>query len=205
MFGLRRSGASQDAADGQVSGDSSATPGSGKGRPTPSRREAEEARKNQLKIPKDPKAARKAARERDRTARERQRQGMRTGDERYLPARDRGPAKSFTRDFVDARVTVAEYFIFIAIGVLVMGFIPNRMIVAWVNIAFYAVTALILVDTAVLLFVLNRRARAAFPDAKDRKGIMLYAAIRALQIRRLRLPPPRVKRGGAPKDAPPAS
>ena len=33
----------------------------GKGRPTPSRREAEAARKQQIKIPKDPKAAKKAA------------------------------------------------------------------------------------------------------------------------------------------------
>lgn len=199
MFGLRRSGSGQGATDGPASGEDVTSPGSGKGRPTPSRREAEQARKQQLKIPKDPKAARKAARERDRGARERQRQGMMAGDERYLPARDRGPARAFTRDFVDARVTIAEYFIFIAIGVLVMGFIPNRVIVSWVNIAFYAVTALILVDTGVLLFQLSRRARAAFPDAKDRKGIMLYAAIRALQIRRLRLPPPRVRRGGAPK------
>ncbi|MSZ58615.1 MAG: DUF3043 domain-containing protein, partial [Actinobacteria bacterium] len=41
----------------------------GKGRPTPSRREAEAARKQQIKIPKDPKAAKKATRERDREAR----------------------------------------------------------------------------------------------------------------------------------------
>ena len=44
-------------------------PRSPKGRPTPSRKEAEAARKQQLKIPKDPKAAKKAARERDREAR----------------------------------------------------------------------------------------------------------------------------------------
>jgi hypothetical protein len=86
----------------------------GKGRPTPSRREAEQARKQQLKIPKDPKAARKASRERDRSARDRQRQGMMAGDERYLPAADRGPARAFTRDFVDSRITIAEFFIFIA-------------------------------------------------------------------------------------------
>lgn len=160
------------------------------------------ARKQQLKIPKDPKQARKASRERDRQSRERQRQGMLAGDERYLPARDRGPARAFTRDFVDSRFTIAEYFIFIAIGVLVMGFIPNRQIVAWVNVAFYALTALIVVDTIMLLIQLNLRARKAFSNPADRKGITFYAAIRALQIRRLRLPPPRVRRGGAPKDGP---
>jgi len=197
MFGRRGQGTGQQSSGTEPADGGS---GSGKGRPTPSRREAEQARKQQLKIPKDPKAARKASRERDRAARDRQRQGMMSGEERYLPARDRGPARAFTRDFVDARITVAEFFIFIAVGVLVLGFIPNPMIVAWVNIAFYGVTALIAVDTTVLLIQLNLRAKAAFPDPKDRKGITLYATIRALQIRRLRLPPPRVKRGGAPKD-----
>ncbi|MCX6433765.1 MAG: DUF3043 domain-containing protein, partial [Actinobacteria bacterium] len=42
------------------------------------------------------------------------------------------------------------------------------------------------------------RAKAVFPDAADRKGITLYAVLRTLQLRRLRLPPPRVRRGGAP-------
>ena len=70
-----------------------------KGRPTPSRKDAEAARKQQLKIPKDPKAAKAAARERDREARAAARAGMMAGDERYMPARDKGPARAFTRDF----------------------------------------------------------------------------------------------------------
>lgn len=171
----------------------------GKGRPTPSRREAEAARKQQIRIPKDPKEAKKASRERSRSDRERQRQGMLAGDEKYMPLRDRGPAKAFTRDFVDSRFTVAEYFIFIAIAVLALGFIRNPAVQSWVSLAFFGLTALIAVDTAVLLIQLNLRARAAFPDAKDRRGITLYAALRTLQVRRLRLPPPRVKRGGAPR------
>lgn len=170
-----------------------------KGRPTPTRREAEEARKQQIKIPKDPKAAKKAARERDRDERSRSRAAMMAGDERHLPARDKGAAKSMTRDFVDARFTAAEFFIFIAIGVLLLGFIRNPLIQSWVSIGFFAFTALIVVDTAVLLIQLNMRAKTLFPDPADRKGITLYAALRTLQFRRLRLPPPRVKRGGAPQ------
>lgn len=171
----------------------------GKGRPTPSRREAEAARKQQIRIPKDPKEAKKASRERSRLDRERQRQGMLAGDQKYMPLRDRGPAKAFTRDFVDSRFTVAEYFIFIAIAVLALGFIRNPAVQSWVSLAFFGLTALIAVDTAVLLIQLNLRAKAAFPDAKERRGITLYAALRTLQVRRLRLPPPRVKRGGAPR------
>lgn len=169
-----------------------------KGRPTPSRREAEAARKQNLKIPKDPKAAKKAARERDRDERAKSRAAMMAGDERYLPARDQGPHKAFTRDFVDSRFTLAEFFIFVAVGVLVLGFVRNPAVQSFVSVAFFAFTAVLAVDTVVLLWTLNRKAKVAFPNPADRKGITLYAALRTLQLRRLRLPPPRVRRGGAP-------
>ncbi len=172
--------------------------GSAKGRPTPTRREAEAARKQQIKIPKDPKEAKKAARERERSERTRSRAAMMAGDDRYLPPRDQGPARAFTRDFVDSRFTTAEFFIFIAVGVLALGFIGNPVIQSAVSLTFFALSALIFVDTAVLLIQLNRRAKALFPVASERKGITLYAALRTLQIRRLRLPPPKVKRGGGP-------
>lgn len=176
-------------------------PSSGKGRPTPSRREAEEARKQHLRAPKGKgkgKEARRARREREMADRERARAAMLAGDERYMPARDRGPARRMARDFVDGRFTIAEFFIVIAILVLVMGFIPNPTVQWWVSIGFFAVTAAIVVDTAVLLVTLSMRAKREFPEKRDRKGLLLYATMRALQLRRLRLPPPRVRRGGAP-------
>ncbi len=202
MFGLnRKNAAANDAVYTDVVGQSAPgqVAGGGKGHATPSRREAEEARKSQLKIPKDPKAAKKASRQRDQEDRARAREGMRNGEEKYLPARDRGPARAFARDFVDGRVTLAEFFIFIAIAVLALGFIRNPLIQSWVSIGFFALTALIVVDTVVLLVQLSLRAKKAFPEAKDRKGLLLYATLRTLQLRRLRLPPPRVRRGGAPK------
>lgn len=171
----------------------------GKGRPTPSRKEAEQARKQQLKAPKgNSKEARRARRERDLADRERARAAMLAGDERYMPARDRGPARRMARDIVDGRFTIAEFFIVIAILVLVMGFIPNPTVQWWVSIGFFAITAAIVVDTAVLLVTVSMRAKREFPEKRDRKGLLLYAAMRALQLRRLRLPPPRVRRGGAP-------
>ncbi len=175
-------------------------PRSPKGRPTPSRREAEAARKQQIRIPKDPKEAKKAARDRERDDRAKSRAGMMAGDERYLPARDQGPAKAFTRDFVDSRFTVAEFFIFVAVAVLVLGFIRNPAVQSFVSLAFFALTAVIVFDTGWLLYTLNRQAKVRFPDKADRRGITMYAALRTLQLRRLRLPPPRVRRGGAPKE-----
>ena len=174
------------------------SPNAPKGRPTPSRKEAEAARKQQIKIPKDPKAARKAARERERADRSKSRAAMMAGDERYLPARDHGPARAFTRDFVDSRFTLTEFFIFVAIGVLALGFIRNPVVQSAVSLGFFAFAALLIVDTSVLLIQLNRKASRLFPNKADRKGITLYAALRALQLRRLRLPPPKVRRGGAP-------
>ncbi len=195
MFGRKPSSAQEPAPDDSVDGHDPTSP---KGRPTPSRREAQAARKSTIRVPKDPKEAKKASRDRDREDRARKRAGMMAGDPRYLPARDQGAGRAFARDFVDARVTLAEYFIFIAIGVLLLGFIRNPAIQSFVSIAFFAFTAIIAIDTILLLVTLNRRAKAALPDAADRKGLTLYAALRTLQMRRLRLPPPRVRRGGRP-------
>ena len=197
MFG-RKQAPAPDAKAPDGDGSPPEDPQAPKGRPTPSRKEAEAARKQQLRIPKDPKAAKKAARERERAERGKARAAMMAGDERYLPPRDQGAAKAFTRDFVDSRFTVAEFFIFVAIAVLVLGFIQNPALQSFVSLAFFAFTAVIAIDTVILLVTLNRRAAQRFPDVKDRKGITLYAILRALQLRRLRVPPPRVRRGGAP-------
>src|SRR6056297_572340 len=204
--GFRRSAqpsAPDSAAEPQAAPESQ----SPKGRATPSRKEAEAARKQGLKASsrgrggaagKGGKEGKKAAREAERESRARQRAGMMMGDERYMPARDRGAAKRFVRDFVDARITVAEYFIFIAIAVLLLGFIQNPAMQSFVSLAFFAITALIIIDTVILLVQLNLRAKKQFPDKSDRRGMKLYAIMRALQLRRLRLPPPMVMRGGQP-------
>ena len=172
-----------------------------KGRATPSRKEAEAARKQGLRASsrgRTTKEGKKASREAEREARSRQRAGMMVGDERYMPARDRGANRRFVRDFVDARFTVAEYFIFIAIAVLLLGFVQNPAIQSFVSLAFFALTALIVIDTAILLIQMNIRAKKEFPDKSDRRGLKLYAVMRTLQLRRLRLPPPMVTRGGKP-------
>ena len=174
------------------------THGGTKGRPTPARKEAPRPRKLLITTPSDPKAATSAQREAERAAKVRAREGMAAGEEKYLPARDRGPAKAFTRDFVDARFTLAEYFIFIAVAVLLLGFIKNQTLSTFISTGFFAITALIAIDSIILVIQLNKRAKEAFPNEADRKGITLYALLRTLQLRRLRLPPPRVRRGGKP-------
>jgi hypothetical protein len=168
---------------------------SGKGRPTPSRKEAEAARKTTIRAKGGTKEGKKASREADRSERARQRQGMLAGDPRFLPARDQGPVRAFVRDFVDGRFTVAEYFIFMAVVVLLLGFINNPSIQQLVSVGFFLMAALIVVDTSILIIQLSISTKKAFPEKSDRRGIILYALMRTLQYRRLRMPKPRVQRG----------
>lgn len=189
MFG-RKSAAAPPTSDESV-------PATGKGRATPTRKEAEAARKQALKVPKDPRAARRAARERDRAARLEARSRLMAGDERGFPPRDRGPVRRYVRDFVDSRLSLAEYFIFIALAILVFGFIPVTAIQQYVNITWFALLALVAIDMAALLIRLRIALRKHVPDAAMRKGCMFYGAVRLLQLRRLRLPKPAVRRGEA--------
>ena len=55
-----------------------------------------------------------------------------------------------------------------------------------------------MVDTTLLMFRLNRELKKQWPTAAERKGATFYAVMRVLQLRRLRLPPPRVRAGGRP-------
>ncbi len=172
---------------------------SGKGRPTPTRKESELARKQALRTPSNPRAARRAAREQARKAKSDSRAALMAGDERGLPARDQGPVRRYVRDFVDSRFTIAEYFIFIALLVLAVGFIPNQTVSSVVSLAWFALIAIIILDSFVIGFKLSRQLKVAFPDKVERKGALFYAIMRTLQLRRLRLPPPRVKRGQIPE------
>jgi hypothetical protein len=128
-------------------------------------------------------------RERRRTMR----RALAAGDERNLPPRDAGPVRRFARDYVDARRNLGGLFLPGAIVVFLLGFGPPTVrLVAYV--ALYALLLAIVVDSIVLARGLRRAARARFPDG-DVRGLTSYAVMRALQVRRLRLPPPKVARG----------
>jgi len=122
------------------------------------------------------------------------------GDERALPPRDQGQVRAYVRDFVDSRFTIAEWFIFIALAVLVMGFIPVPSIQVAVSITWMALIIIVALDEIWLLVRLNSALRQRFPEKSDRKGASLYAILRSLQMRRFRLPPARVKRGQRPDE-----
>lgn len=169
----------------------------GKGRPTPSRKEAQAAKAQPLVGGRD-KAAIKAQRQRQADARERARVGMAQGDERYLPARDKGPQRKYVRDYVDARFSVGEFLIPIMIVALMLTFVPGRA--QSISIAgVWVFLLLAVVDAIVLGVILKRKLTAKFGEGNVQSGFRWYAAIRAMQFRVLRMPKPQVKRSQYPK------
>lgn len=81
----------------------------GKGRPTPTRREAEAKRPRRSLAPAVNKADRKSLKAQQRKKREELRGAYMRGEERALPTRDKGPARKFARNYVDSRYSVAEF------------------------------------------------------------------------------------------------
>lgn len=124
---------------------------------------------------------------------------MMSGDERYLPPRDQGPVKAFARDFIDSRWRLSEFFVFMAIGILIAAFIRNPQVQATVSLLWFLITGLVALELVWVLTRLSGNLKERWPQKADRKGALFYAAMRALQIRKLRIPPPRVKVGEKPQ------
>jgi hypothetical protein len=164
--------------------------GSGKGRPTPSRKEAEARRRSQMTPPKD----KREARAREREDRDLVLAKIKAGDERYFPARDRGPLRAEVRNWVDGRRRLTEFLMpVVVVGLLSLVVKPAAPTVLSILMAFYV---LAVGDITVTLLGLRRRlARDFAADDPTRKGAINYAFQRMLQARKRRLPPPVVDGG----------
>lgn len=178
----------------------------GKGRATPTRREAEARNRRPLiGAPPPPKGATRAERKEQRAARSAaareqralNRQGLLNGDERYLPARDRGPVRRYVRDYVDARRNVGEYFLPVALISILLGFLPVQGGQMLSIVLLYAMVLGIIADSVLLRRRLKRLVAAKFGD-KGTGGAAGYGLMRALQLRRARMPKPMVERGRFP-------
>lgn len=168
----------------------------GKGQATPSRKQQEALNKRPL-VPDDRKLAAKQARGKAAEARDRARLGMAAGDDKFLPQRERGPQKRFVRDYVDARFNIGEFMIPVMFLVILLTFFPDPMVQTYGILALWAFFLVAVVDCVVLGFTLTRRVKAKFGEAKAER-VRWYAAMRALQLRPMRLPKPQVKRGQYP-------
>ena len=172
---------------------------SGKGRATPTRKEAEAARKRYLgSLPADPKERKRAEREAQRSATDRSRQALRAGDARHYPARDQGPARAFVRDYVDGRMRLLELLMPLVILCWATLLLHNTSIYIFSSFGmeFIVVVGIVL---GVLLSQRVKRAVAAQFGPDEVRGTGFYAFSRAVMPRPLRQPKPRVTIGGAAK------
>ncbi|MFF6801678.1 MULTISPECIES: DUF3043 domain-containing protein [Streptomyces] len=165
-----------------------------KGRPTPKRSEAQTQRRSVANTSTSRKDAAKRQRDERRAQMERQRQALAGGDERYLPVRDKGPVRKFARDFIDARFNVAEFFLPMAVVILVLSMVRVGSLQTIALLLWLVVIVLIVLDSLTTGFRLRKRLTERFPE-QNRRGAVAYALMRSLQMRRLRLPKPQVKRG----------
>ena len=196
-------GTANGSADGTDAFGRQHTPG--KGRPTPKRRDAESKRRGPAPPPpKTQREAQKLARQ-NRASRAERRQDaasrrarMLAGDERALMPRDRGPVKAFVRDFVDARRHLIGLFMPLAALVFVSLILPIPRLQSMVSLFCMAMLAAILLEGVLLGRRVTKAAREKFPKEQvNGLSIGWYAFSRASQLRKLRVPKPRVKIGAS--------
>ncbi len=182
----------------------------GKGRPTPRRREAEQRNRRPVVMSaqqsalsknatkEEKKAYRAARRQAMAEARGRTRQAMMTGDDRHLPARDQGPTRRFVRDYVDSRRNLGEYFLPVALVLLVLTITGIPLLQLLSTVVLYVFVLAVAVDAFLLRRRINREVEARF-GGRATSGSATYGMLRSLQMRRTRMPKPQVGRGQRPR------
>ena len=166
----------------------------GKGRPTPKRKVSEAKRITSSLAPvvtKEQKREAKLATRQDRVA---SRAAYLRGEESALPLRDRGPARRFVRNYVDARRSIGEYFLPIIFVVLILTLIPTPSVQFGAIAIMYGVLIMAVVDGIFLGRRIRKLMGEKFPNVPT-KGLGMYAWLRSTQMRRLRAPHPQTKVG----------
>jgi hypothetical protein len=182
---------------------------SGKGRPTPKRRDAQKGDLRPL-VPTqaERKARRKEEKQRLRERQDREYEAMETGDLAHMPRAERLPIRIYVRDYVDARWNIAEFFVPVALGIMILALIlmmVSPLVSNILTIIMYVYLIAAVVDLILMWWAPKNGLRTRL-ITKYGEGAMKsarcasYACSRALQLRRWRLPKPRAaKRGQWPK------
>jgi hypothetical protein len=170
-----------------------------KGRPTPKRSEAERGRRQPItgsragsRAPAAPRTPEDKTRA--RTDRARKYDAMKRGESWALNPRDRGPAKALARDYIDSKRRVSEYYMYILVVLLAAVFLRNKTEQQYISPLVLVLVVVILVDAQLIRRTLRKLVSERLPGESTR-GLTMYAVMRALQIRRFRMPAPRVRPG----------
>ena len=178
----------------------------GKGRPTPKRSEAERDRYRSITgsttsgrgpssgtTPKGGKAT-PEEKARLRSERDRRMTAMRRGEEWALGPRDRGPIRKLARDYVDSHRRASEYYMYVLIVLLIALLSRNKTLETYVTPFVLVLIVVVALDAYLIRRALRKLAAERYPNESTR-GMTTYAVMRALQIRRFRMPAPRLKPG----------
>jgi Protein of unknown function (DUF3043) len=196
VFKRRASDAPDVLDQGSADEPEAARPGisAAKGRPTPKRSAAEKNRRGPYSAPTDRKSAAPRSKERARADRNSRMAAMRRGEDWALPRKDQGPVKALARDVVDSRRGISEYYLYGIVVLIAALFIPGLRKNFVVD---YVILIILFVIVTEGWFVSNRVIRLAkerYPGQAIR-GVRMYTALRGTQIRKMRVPAPRVTRG----------
>jgi DUF3043 family protein len=166
-----------------------------KGRPTPKRSVAEAKRRQPITGSRAPAAPRtpedKAKARANRTTKY---EAMKRGEAWALNPRDRGPTRALARDFVDSKRRISEYYMYVLVVLLAAVFLRNSKTQEIISPLVLVLVVVILIDAFLIRRSLTRLIAERLPG-ESAKGLTLYAVMRALQIRRFRVPAPRVQPG----------
>ncbi len=166
----------------------------GKGRPTPTRKQAEAAARERAKVPRTRKDQVRQQRLARTESSKQVRAAMKSGDERYFLARDQGPVRRFIRDFVDSRFGIVEMMIPLLIVTMILGYSGNGRLAGIGNTILLGTLLLVILDLVMLRIRLRKQLSVRFPD-EPVKGTTYYAITRSMQMKFMRLPKAKVKIG----------
>ena len=156
-----------------------------KDRPTPTRKEAEAARRERMNTTLSKKQSRAAASRQSRSER------MKT-----ISAREAVPEKVLMRDYIDARFNLGEFLlpsVVVILAVTLLGsYWPAVTLIA--TLAMYLFIIGVFVDGYLMWRGFKKVLAKRLPKASP-KGLLMYGMTRSTQIRRFRSPAPRIKRG----------
>ncbi len=173
----------------------------GKGRPTPKRAAVEAGnRRPVVGGGRDKRPVATRSKEERRLAWQQTTDAHRTEDQRYLPLRDKGPVRKLVRDLVDSRRNIGEYFLPIALVVLLLSALPYTAVQIGSAVGLYLILGVLLMDSFLLFRSVKSKVRATLGDAAaSENGLGMYAVMRGFQMRRMRRPHPQVRHGQPPR------
>ena len=185
--------------DGPASSENNKQPRSpaeaAKGRPTPKRSEAERKRRQPITGSRAPAAPRTPEdKAKARSERARKYEAMKAGEAWALNPRDRGPARALARDYIDSKRRISEYYMYILVVLLAAVFIRNKAAQTYISPLVIVLVLVIVIDSQLIRYRLRKLVSERLPGESTR-GLTMYAVMRALQIRRFRIPAPRVRPG----------